>query len=201
MCRPGLGSASCGQFGALCDNCAAKSQTCQNQVCSGGSTCPAAYPGCSPSSVTTPPFSSPSCADAELQALAMACAGATPGAACGQYLQRLLQANPACYDCVLQFTGEDAVVRCAAPYLTQQCNHDLTCAVSCSNTSCEQCPAAQDDACRNQVFGQGAQCQTWINGYYCFQAAIGGPAQFCDFESVNDVGRWLAGVGRNYCAR
>jgi hypothetical protein len=202
MCRPGIGSASCGQYGALCDNCTAKSQTCQNQVCSNGSTCPAAYPGCSPAAATTPPFSSSSCSGTDLTSLATACAGANPGAACATFLQRLLQSNPSCYDCVLQFTGEDAVVRCVAPYLTNQCNHDLTCAVDCSNTSCNQCPAGQSEACRNQTFGtQGGQCQSWINGYYCLQAALGGPAQFCDFDSVNDVGRWLSGVGRQYCAR
>jgi hypothetical protein len=112
-----------------------------------------------------------------------------------------LASNPACYDCVLQFTGEDALVRCVAPFLTQQCNHDLTCAVDCSNGACDQCPAAQEESCRDQAFGQGAQCQSWVNGYYCLQAALGGPAQFCQFDSVNDVGRWLAGVGRQYCAR
>jgi len=191
----------CGQYGALCDNCASKGQTCQNRVCSGGSTCPAAYPGCNPGAATTPPFSAASCSSAELDALAMACASSGTSTACAQFFQRLFASNARCYDCMLQFTGQDAYVRCVAPFLTQQCNHDVTCTVDCSNTACARCPADQANTCRQTAFDQGAPCHGLVNGYYCLQAALGGPAQFCDITQYSGSGEWLRAVGENYCSR
>jgi len=111
----------------------------------------------------------------------------------------LLQSNPACYDCMLQFLADDGYVKCVAPYLTQQCNHDLTCAVDCSNKSCSQCDPAQESQCRSNVFNQNNACRPYSNGYYCLQAAFSGPASFCNFDQYNDVGRWLQAVGQNYC--
>jgi hypothetical protein len=85
------------------------------------------------------------------------------------------------------------------PYLTPGCNHDLTCAVFCSNGACSQCSNPQQDACQQQVFESGGQCNPWVNGYFCAQAALSGPAAFCDF--AGNVGDWIAGVGAHYCGK
>jgi hypothetical protein len=198
-CLSGASSGQCGQFGKLCDNCNAKGQTCIGQVCSSGSTCPAAYPGCSPDSLTPPPAASKSCSGAELTALAQACPGENPGPGCGQWFQDLLSSNPPCYDCLLQFTTDSGYPRCLVPFLTPGCNHDLTCASFCGSASCGQCSGSQQDSCQQQVFGQGGQCNPWINGYYCAQAALSGPAAFCEFNG--DVGQWIAGIGAYYCGK
>jgi hypothetical protein len=195
----GASNAECGLFGKLCDNCSAKSQTCIGQVCSSGSSCPAAYPGCSPDALTPPPVASSSCSSPELVALEQACQGALPGPSCGQYLQTLLTANPKCYDCLIQFTTDSAYARCLVPFLTPGCNHDLTCAAFCSSQSCAQCSSAQQEPCQEQVFGTNGQCATWVNGYYCAQAALSGPGAFCDFK--NDVGQWIAQIGAHYCGK
>ena len=196
-CGDGSTSAACGQFGVLCDNCTTKNQTCQNRVCSGSTTCPAPYPGCNPALVTTPPFTSSSCTAAELSALEAQCAGQNPGAACEQALNALLADNPTCYDCMLQFLAVDqSLVKCLAPYLSSSCNHDLSCALECSNQSCGQCGTGEQQ-CRDQVFQSGGQCQTWVNGAFCLQAALGGPGAFCNFNQ--DVGAWLRTVGSHYC--
>lgn len=198
-CRAGSSSLRCGEYGALCDNCSAKGQTCQNQVCSSGSKCPAAYPGCSPTSLTPPPKTSKSCSSSDLGALAKACQGNPVASSCAPFFQKLLVTKPSCYDCLLQFTGNDAYTRCLTPYLTQSCNHNLTCAADCSNSSCQSCPSSQQSQCSSNVFGSGGQCSSWVDGYYCAQAAISGPAGFCDFQAGADIGKWLAGVGKHYC--
>jgi hypothetical protein len=181
----------------LCDNCTTKNLTCQNRVCSGSSTCPAPYPGCNPALVTPPPFTSSSCSATELTALEAGCKGQNPGAACEQALSSLLGSNPTCYDCMLQFLAVDqSLVKCLAPYLTSSCNHDLSCALECSNQSCGQCGTSEQQ-CRDQVFQAGGQCQTWVNGGFCLQAALAGPGAFCNFNQ--DVGAWLRAVGSHYC--
>jgi hypothetical protein len=198
-CVSGAASNECGQFGKLCDNCQAKNQTCIGQVCSSGSTCPAAYPGCSPDALTPPAVASNSCSLQELDGLEQACSGAPPGPSCGQYYQSLLSSNPACYNCLLQFVGDTAYARCLAAFLTQDCNHSLTCAMYCSNTACGQCSGAQQESCQDQQFSSGGQCQPWVNGYFCAQAAISGPGAFCEF--LGDAGQWIAGVGAYYCGK
>lgn len=198
-CVSGATGGACGQFGKLCDNCNAKGQTCISQVCSSGSTCPAAYPGCTPDALTPPPVPSKSCSATELASLAAACQGSPPGPGCGQVFQQLLSSNPPCYDCLLQFTTESAYTRCLAPFLTADCNHALTCAVGCSNTSCGQCGPGQEDACQQQVFASGGACTPWVNGYYCAQAALSGPAAFCEFPG--STGQWMQAVGTYYCGK
>lgn len=99
---------------------------------------------------------------------------------------------------MLQFTGEDAYLRCLAPFLSATCNHSLTCASECSSVSCGQCSDAASDACQNDVYGSGGACRNYIDGLYCNQAAIEGPGAFCQFDG--DVGDWLSAVGGYYCA-
>jgi hypothetical protein len=56
-----------------------------------------------------------------------------------------------------------------------------------------------ESVCRDQVFDSTGQCRTWLNGSFCLQAALAGPAAFCAFN--DDVGAWLSAVGNHYCAR
>jgi hypothetical protein len=133
----------------------------------------------------------------QLGTIAAACKGEGGNDACGTAFQALLTSDPGCYDCMIQFATESAYVRCLAPFLTPTCNHSLTCAVQCSNTSCGQCSPAQEDKCRDGLFAQGGVCRPYVNGYYCAQAALTGPAAFCDY--AGDFGKWLANVGGYYC--
>ena len=193
----GSDAASCGEFGAVCNDCAGKGETCDQHACATGSTCPAPYAGCNPKKITAPPKPGTSCSTAELDALEMACTGA--GAGCGAAFGKLMQKNPSCFGCMFQFTGNDAYAKCLAPYLGAACNHALSCALDCSG-SCDGCATSDKKACQDALFTSGAQCDTWVGGYYCAQAAIMGPAGFCDFAAAgNDGGKWIHTVGAHYC--
>ena len=196
QCITGATGFACGQFGKLCDNCVAKGQSCVAQVCSSGATCPASFSGCSPAANTPPPVSAKACPSADIALVAGACSGGSPG--CGAAFEQLLKKNPGCYNCMLQFGGEDAYTRCLTPYLSPNCNHDLTCAVQCGNAACGQCSPAAEDACETQAFGQGGACRPWVGGYFCAEAALSGPAAFCQWNG--DFGGWLKTVGSHYCA-
>jgi hypothetical protein len=173
---------------------------CVAGACDTGSRCPAGYGGCSPDSATPPAAASTSCTTSDLAAIRQACPGPDGGAAgCSASFQKLLATNPPCYGCLSQFFGTGAYARCLAPYLTASCNHALTCASACQTATCDGCPAAGAKACDSAVFDQGGECTPWIYGYFCAQAAIGGPGAFCDFSKVNDAGIWLEIVGQHYC--
>jgi hypothetical protein len=197
QCRNGATGGFCGQYGNLCDNCVAKGETCIGQVCSSGSTCPLAYPGCSPTSVTPPPGIFAACNSGQLSVIGSACKGDGSQPACGDAFSKLLGADPACYDCLIQFSTNSAYARCLAPFLSPTCNHELTCALDCSITSCSSCPASQEQSCRDEVFGQGGACRPWVYGYFCAEAALSGPAAFCEFNG--DIGQWIQKVGTFYC--
>jgi len=147
--------------------------------------------------VTPPPASFQSCSAAQLSIVGAACKGGGSGDSCGDAFQTLLKADPACYDCLIQFATEAAYARCLAPFLTPTCNHELTCALDCSNTTCSSCPASQEDQCRDGLFAQDGVCRPYIYGYYCAQAALSGPGAFCEF--TGDVGPWIQKVGTFYC--
>ena len=197
QCRAGGSNQFCGQYGELCDNCGSKGQTCAGQVCGTGSVCPKPYAGCAPNATTPPPASFKACSTADLNAIAVACKGQGDNPNCGPAFQKLLSSDPGCYDCLIQFATDAAYVRCLSPFLSPSCNHSLSCAVECSNTSCNQCPAAKEEQCRNGLFAKGGACRDYVNGYYCAQAALDGPAAFCQWGG--DTGQWIAKVGAHYC--
>lgn len=197
VCRPGSANVNCGQFGKLCDNCSAKFQTCAGQVCTTGTNCPAGFAGCAPDVATPPAVTTKSCNQAQLTTMASACQG-QDNPNCGDAFEDLLGSDVGCYDCLLQFATDLAYVRCLAKFLTPTCNHSLTCALQCSQTACGDCPAPEEDECSDEVFGQGGICRPYINGYFCAQAALNGPAAFCEFAN-DDVGLWLWNVGNYYC--
>ena len=114
----------------------------------------------------------------------------------------MITSNPGCYDCVSQFLTEGVgYVRCLAPFLSEDCNHDLTCAVTCGDVACGNCAtAAEEEACRDTSFSAGSDCQPYVNGYFCLLAAQSGPAAFCDFNQYSgDVGAYVGAVAGYYC--
>ncbi len=197
-CQPGTTVGACGAFGSVCTGCAAGS-SCTAFACDSGSTCPAPYAGCSPSALVLPPAPSTSCTAVELDAIAVACKGPDPGQPCFVALQKLLVQNAACQSCLLQFTGNDAYARCLAPYLTASCNHELTCAVECSDAVCGQCATSQKKACSDALYSSGEACAPFTAGVWCASAALGGPGAFCDYPKNQDAGQWLRTVGEHYC--
>ncbi len=200
-CRGGSRNVQCGEFGRLCDNCTPKGEACQDRVCSSGEICPAAYPGCAPEVRTPTPFSSPSCSKQELERLAEVCAGPEPGPKCGDWWgDELFPKNPACYDCLLQFTGDGAYTKCISPFLTSNCNHVLTCAEDCAGVACGECTYTGNQDCQKEAFGYQGDCSEYVGGSYCADAAVQGPAAFCSVDPW-DVGRWFAQVGAYYCGR
>ncbi|HMJ12561.1 MAG TPA: hypothetical protein VK524_14150, partial [Polyangiaceae bacterium] len=200
-CRNGTSSLSCGQYGALCENCLSNFELCRDRVCSDGDRCPAAYAGCSPAASTTTPVRSTACNPADLATLAQACRGENPGPNCVNTFRRLFATNPGCYDCMQQFAFSDAYARCVSPFLSPECNHHLTCAVDCLADTCGQCPGGRQASCQSSALGQNGQCGGHVLGYYCAEAALQGPGAFCDFDRYNDLGLWWQAVGGAYCSR
>lgn len=198
-CKSGNTSAACGQFGALCNDCGA--DACTGFACKTADTCPSTYAGCSPAAATTPPKLATACDTATLDALQAACKGAMGGPSCGAFFQKLMQSDASCFDCITQFAGDDAFLRCLAPFLDPSCNHLSTCAVSCG-TTCDGCDPSAKEVCNNVQFSPGGACGPYLYGYYCITAAMKGPAAFCSFDAAgNDVGTWIRTVAGHYCAK
>ena len=200
-CRAGDAAASCGRFGAQCESCTAAGQTCQSGACGvTGATCPAPYAGCNPGSLTPPPAQSTSCTSGDLATIAGACPGKTAGTKCTAEIQSLVMSNPGCFDCMQQFLFDGAVVRCLAPFLSATCNHDLSCSTDCTNTACGQCAAADQGTCDKDAFQSGGECQAYVSGTFCAQAAFSGPGAFCNLAADSSIGVWLETVGAYYCS-
>ena len=197
MCVGGSDNAACGQFGALCDNCSAKNETCRNLICSSGSSCPGSYAGCSPDAVTDPPKTSTSCSAADLAGVVRACTGA--GVGCEAAFNRLLASNPACAGCLAQFVGDQAISRCLAPFMSHDCNHFLTCGVACTGAVCGACSPGEKDKCQSTAGQAGGKCNAYAFGYACALAALQGPGAFCNWDMYRDAGKWLDAVGGHYC--
>jgi hypothetical protein len=127
----------------------------------------------------------------------MACTGA--GVGCEAAFGRLFASNPACAGCLAQFVGDQAIARCLAPYLTNDCNHALTCGLECNTAVCGQCPAADRDKCGNVSGQTGGACSSYAYGWSCAITAFQGPGVFCNWDMYKDAGKWLDAVGGHYC--
>jgi hypothetical protein len=102
---------------------------------------------------------------------------------------------------MLQFASDDAYARCLAPYVTDSCNHSLSCAVDCVQTSCNNCSSTgRRSACEDAAFTDAGECRAYVPGYYCAAVAVQGPGGFCDFDRYNDLGQWWQAVGQTYCS-
>jgi hypothetical protein len=110
-----------------------------------------------------------------------------------------LQSNPACAGCLAQFVGDQAFARCAAPYLSKDCNHFLTCGVACTSAVCGQCAAGEKDKCQSTAGQAGGPCNGYAYGWACALAALQGPGAFCNWDMYKDAGKWLDAVGGHYC--
>jgi len=121
-------------------------------------------------------------------------------AGCTAQVVSLSRSNPGCFDCLQQFLYDGAAVKCLAPFLTASCNQALSCATECVNAACDQCPAGERRACDRQAFQSSGECESYITGYFCAQAAFDGPAAFCDIVTIGSVGGFLRGVGAYYCS-
>jgi hypothetical protein len=201
-CRPGSNAQNCGNYGELCQNCNSQGLSCQTGSCATrGAVCPAAAPGCNPGAATSPPSFGTGCGASDLAFLAKACSGAPGANACNAgVLNQFALMRPACFDCVQQFLYEGAVAKCLAPFLNQNCNHELTCFTSCTAQVCGKCPAADRTSCQNTAAAPSGACGEDISGAFCAQAAYGGPGTFCDPSRYSDIGAWLQGVGAYYCS-
>ncbi|HEX4478109.1 MAG TPA: hypothetical protein VH142_23655, partial [Polyangiaceae bacterium] len=136
----------------------------------------------------------------DLATIAGACPGKTAGTACNAQIQSLVKSNPGCFDCMQQFLFDGAVVRCLAPFLSATCNHDLSCSTDCTNTACGQCAAANEGTCQTGAFQSGGECQGYVSGTFCAQAAFSGPGAFCNLSADSSIGVWLEAVGAYYCS-
>jgi hypothetical protein len=172
--------------------------TCQNGACSGGSSssCPVSYPGCSPAANIPQPLTLlNSCSPIDLKNALVNCGGSTTPPSCGVWFNQLQFSSPACYKCLLPFTGPKAFGTCLAPYLDPGCNHDLACSLDCQAVACGQCTQAELSACQQSVWSSA--CGGYLQGLYCAEAAMQGPGSFC--SPTGDYGVWLNTVGNHYC--
>jgi hypothetical protein len=188
---------ACGHDGTVCDNCAAKNETCVSRTCSTGSTCPGPYLGCASGMVVEPPQPSRSCSEQNLAAVVAACTGSAKD--CLEIFGTLPIDNPTCGACLYQFLGDQGVRQCLAPYLSRECNHDLTCAVDCAAYVCAKCPAEQKQKCEDTAGQPGGACNAYVYGWECELAAFQGPGAFCNWDIYEDAGHWLNAVARHYC--
>jgi hypothetical protein len=201
-CVGGSDNGACGQYGGLCANCASSNQTCAGFACTSASTCPAPYAGCNPMETAPVPKKAPACDASVLQNLATACAGDGTKPACNMAFTSLFSQDAACYGCMSQFFGGQGYASCLAPFLSPECNHMTACSLDCENAACGGCAdPTSTSSCYTQVFQKGGACLSFTNSYYCTQAAIAGPAKFCDLQQFGgDSGQWIKSVGTYYCA-
>jgi hypothetical protein len=209
-CRPdgtcdGLGSNnnSCGQGGVACDNCSATGSFCNGLVvprrCNDDqSTCPAPYNSCAPG-ITMPatPQLQNVCTDANLDTLALACAGGADTIACGIAVAAL---PAACRTCIAPFNHpfeqNTGLFACAASSVSTSCRRAMGCSDDCAQTSCSQCLATSENSCITLVTNPGGQCRTLFNTS-CANAALS--SGLCSRFSYASYGAWLRGVGDQFC--
>lgn len=208
-CQLGFANNACGSSGSACVNCTAQGSRCNTlvspRVCDNQqNTCPAPYNAC-PAGVTTPitPSTQGLCPDADLDALAAACAGGADSVPCLAAFQVLQATNAACAACVTPFREPfdqaNALYLCVAPFVSAACNRSTGCAADCSGTSCAQCLPANQDQCKTQVNGAGGQCLPFVQQTACAVAALG-PGQLCSpLTYGGQFGAWLRAVGDHFC--
>lgn len=197
-CVPGQSNLRCGVGGQQCTNCTTNNGTCDAGQCVYPNSCPAAYGGCPSYESVTVPYTKPSaCSQAVLDKAVAVCAGTPTPPACGQYLLDLQQTDPACGQCIWQFTGPNAAATCVAPYLTDTCNHAVACTFDCLDVACSQCAIDQTQQCRDSALWNSGTCSGYTQGAFCYQSALQGAGSFCAWNG--DYGKWLYVVGNHYC--
>jgi hypothetical protein len=209
-CAVGFTTGACGSGGAACVNCGAVASTCDTlvlpRVCANQqNVCPAAYPNCA-AGVTTAvtPSLQGLCDDVnDLDSIRAACAGGPDTGTCVAAFQVLAAANPACAACMAPFDvafGQlTGLYTCAAPSVSNSCNHATGCATECQDTSCVACPAGSEAQCRNQVNAVGGACRAFVNQTACVTPAVQ-PGGLCSPSTYAfNFGAWLRAVGDHFC--
>jgi len=209
VCQPGFLDTQCGGQGNTCQDCATLTppSTCDGALfppacASQQMQCPAPYGGCG-APPTQPPLQQPTCSTSDLQNAAAACAGGAYTQACFNFFNFEGQQNPACAQCLqpfdYQFSDQNGVFACIAPFVSAQCNQNTACAYDCTIQSCQSCPDQATYTQCEQSVGTG-QCTTYQSpANQCEQGAFAGPGAFCNPAHYSNYGQWLQGVGTNYC--
>jgi hypothetical protein len=164
-------------------------------------TCPAPYGGCA-DDVATPvtPSLQGLCSDDDLDAVRSACATGSGASTCRAAMTVLAATNAVCEACLSpfdeEFAGRSGLYRCAAPFVSQACNHATGCANDCAEASCSQCPDASEPQCREGV--SGGQCSAYVEQASCAISALA-TGSLCSPFTYADYGLWLRAVGDHFC--
>lgn len=210
VCNAGFVNNKCGSAGATCSNCTSQNATCSiasvPRVCSNQTTtCPSSYGTCA-AGVTTPVLPNQAvCTASELADARAACSPGVTSASCDAYFSFIQSTAPSCGACLapfrFAFADGTGLFNCVAPFVSSACNHNTGCAVDCTTQSCSQCPAANESQCDTSVRGAQGQCRTEFASASCFTQGLSGAGSFCNPVTYQgNYGRWLEGVGLNYCA-
>ncbi len=199
-CVPGTENAACGLYGQSCIDCASKKQACDTatftcKVAAAG--CRSTYGGCDDGLQTPQPVTSlTACSQANLGAIQEACASNSSGT-CEAVIAKLEQTSPICVKCISQLLGRNGRTACAAPFLTQTCNHELSCLNECLAMSCDGCPSQVKDACVSDAYQKADACGQFVRGIKCSDQASTGQAAMC--TPGIDQGKFLYAAGTYYC--
>jgi hypothetical protein len=138
------------------------------------------------------------CTDAELDTLAIPCAGGADSPACVAALALL---PAACQQCLSPFNHpfeqKAGLYACAAAAVNNQCRRAMGCAVDCAQTSCNQCSATTENQCYTLVNGGNGQCSAFAILANCANQVLAGG--LCSQFSYANYGDWLRGVGDQFC--
>jgi hypothetical protein len=209
-CQPGFLDTQCGGQGGACADCTTLNppSTCDGSVtpaaCKGKeTTCPGPYAGCTAPPTPTP-FQQFACSASDLQNASAACATGAYTTTCFNFFNVEQQQNPSCGSCLQQFDYDFAdsqgVYACVAPYVSASCNQSTACSSDCEFQSCGSClDLPTFEQCRTTV--QSGQCASYVQAAQCDQAALAGPASFCDPSQYANFGAWLQVVGNQYCGQ
>lgn len=206
-CFAGFVDSRCGSGGAACADCSSMMATCDTlatpRVCSGMTTCPAAYGGCA-TSVSTPVLStSPgACKASDLADAKAACSTGFGSAPCDSFIASEPSIDASCATCLTPFyhalQDGQGIFNCVSPYVSSTCNHDTGCIDDCETQSCDMCPKGSIASCKSSV--AMTQCATYWSSASCIASALFGGASFCSPTMYGgNYGAWLAGVGAKYC--
>ncbi|AKV03538.1 hypothetical protein AKJ09_10201 [Labilithrix luteola] len=204
-CAPGFARNACGSGGAACSNCNAAGSVCDvdARTCSAANSCPKTYNSC-PKALTTPvtPSVQKVCSTLDLDAIQSAC-GSADSASCVAAFKVLAMTSGACAACLspfdVPFSKLEGLYRCAAPFVNADCNHSTACAVDCVDTSCDGCPAVNEDTCRGNVSGNGGQCSTYVLPTTCIAGALGNNQLCSPLTYGGSFADWIRAIGAHFC--
>lgn len=142
------------------------------------------------------------CTNLDLDAIQSAC-GSADSASCVAAFKVLATTSGSCAACLspfdVPFTKFEGLYRCAAPFVSAACNHSTACAVDCVDTSCDGCPAVNEDTCRSNVSGNGGQCFNDVTQTTCIAGALGNNQLCSPLTYGGNFADWIRAVGAHFC--